>query len=467
MPEVRFYNTLTGEKEFFLPQVHGRVKMYACGVTVYDHCHIGHGRSLFVFSLLKRFLKRVGYQVTFVRNITDVDDKIIARIWEQNSYKEISQEELKDFVDRYISSYYQDLEDLGLPKADYEPRATEFINEMIGFVEKLIDKGFAYVTEKGNVYYSVDRFSDYGKLSKRKIDELLQGVRKGIEEDKRNPLDFALWKARKENEPYWESPWGEGRPGWHLECAVMSTTLLGGPLDVHGGGRDLIFPHHENEIAEAEPILGQDFAKYWIHHGMVTVEGEKMSKSLGNFITIKDALSRYPARLWRLWYLSGHYRSPIDFSSNKMDEIRKMQEKIDRWYAFLVKGGKASRDLDGLAEHLREGVYHALADDLNTPKALGVLFSVINKSVEFLKDGKGSSKLRTVADDVCSLLFIEPKLPRGQSGLDDELVDLIVQARSVLRSHREFKLADKIRGELNRRGIIIEDTKEGSRWMYR
>ncbi len=466
MSNLRFYNTLTGRRDFFVPQVDGQVKMYACGVTVYDHCHIGHGRSLFVFSLLKRFLERLGYRVTFVRNITDIDDKIIARIWERNSYREISQEELKDFVDRYVSSYYQDLEALGLPKADSEPRATEFIDEMISFVEKLIDKGFAYVTDRGNVYYSVDRFSDYGKLSKRKMNELLQGVRKGIEGDKCNPLDFALWKARKENEPYWESPWGKGRPGWHLECAVMSTTLLGGPLDIHGGGRDLIFPHHENEIAEAEPILGQDFAKYWVHHGMVTVEGEKMSKSLGNFITIKDALSRYPARLWRLWYLSGHYRSPIDFTSEKMEEIRKMQERIDVWYGLLLKGGRPSEDLDGMAEELREGVYGALADDLNTPKALGEVFSTIGKSMELLKNGRGSAVLKEVADDIFSLLFIEPIPPRPEIGLDEDLINLIVEARSKLRAYKEFGLADRIRDVLRQKGIVIEDTKEGSRWIY-
>ncbi len=467
MLDLRLYNTLSGKKESFVPQEPPLVRMYACGVTVYDHCHIGHGRSLYVFSLLKRFLGRLGYRVRFVRNITDVDDKIIQRIWERNSFREISLEELRAFVEEYIDSYYQDLERLGLPKADHEPRATEFVEEMISFVERLIDLGFAYVTNRGNVYYSVRKFAHYGKLSKRKIDELLKGVRKDTEEDKIFPLDFALWKARRKNEPYWNSPWGPGRPGWHLECAVMSTTLLGGALDIHGGGRDLMFPHHENEIAEAEPVLGKDFARYWIHHGMVTVEGEKMSKSLGNFITIKEALSRYPARLWRLWYATGHYRSSLDFSDSRMREVEKMQDRIDQWYGLLIRGGEHLDYLDELGHRLKKKVYESLADDLNTPKALGELFSVISESLPLLKEGKTSSMLRESAEDVLDLMFIEPLPPKAAGGLDEDLIELIVQARSRLRRHKEFEIADQIREALGKRGIVIEDTREGSRWMYR
>ncbi len=465
--EISLLNTLGGKKEVFLPKTPHRVGMYACGVTVYDHCHIGHGRSLFVFSLLKRFLEGEGYEVRFVRNITDVDDKIIARIRERIGGREVTIEALNDFVEEYIDSYRQDLAGLGLPLADVEPRATEYIEEMIGFVERLISLGYAYATDQGNVYYSVQRFRGYGKLSGRRLEELAQGVRKEIEEDKRDPLDFALWKAKKEGEPAWPSPWGLGRPGWHLECAVMSTNLLGPGFDIHGGGLDLIFPHHENEIAEAEPVIGGEFARYWIHHGMVTVEGEKMSKSLGNFLTLKDALSRYPARYWRLWYLTSHYRSPIDFSEEKMKEVARMQERIDLWYALLLRQGSRSQELDSLARELRWEVRKALADDLNTPKALGVLFRVIGESMEALKEGRSSKELLFSASEVFQTLFIEPEIKSGIGGLDEALLQALVSARQKLREHKEFALADEIRELLSQRGIGLEDTKQGSRWFYK
>ncbi len=465
MQELYLYNTMTQSKQLFTPK--GQiVKIYACGVTVYDRCHIGHGRSLFVFSLLKRLLEHLGYTVKFVRNITDIDDKIIERIWQRNNYKQISLEELKDFVEDFISAYYQDLHRLGLPEADIEPRATEYIEKMIAFVEKLIKLGYAYVTEKGNVYYSVRNFDQYGKLSHRNIEELLSGVRKDVEGDKRFALDFVLWKRKKDKEPYWESPWGPGRPGWHLECAVMSTDLLGGGFDIHGGGRDLIFPHHENEIAEAEPLLGGEFARYWVHHGMVTVNGEKMSKSLGNFITLKDALDRYPSALWKLWYLTSHYRSPIDFSEKKMSEIEKMYEKICLWFS-LLKSNKNKEDefLDSLGEKFYELVLSALCDDLNTPKALAVLFSTIGESLERLKEGKGSKQLFDKTREIFYLLFIEPRNEIIPVGLDEELISLIVRAREILRKHKEYEISDRIRELLRERGIVIEDTPFGSRWL--
>ncbi len=469
--KIFLYDTLMQEKIEFLPLYDGKIGMYVCGVTVYDLCHIGHARSLFVFSLLNRVLKRCGYDVLFVRNITDIDDKIINKLWKRNSAKQISLTELRDFVDEYIGYYYEDISSLGLFKADVEPRATEYIPQMIDFVKRLIDIGYAYVTSSGNVYYSVERFSDYGKLSKRNIKELLSGTRKDVEVDKRSPLDFALWKARKENEPFWESPWGEGRPGWHLECAVMSTDIIGGTLDIHGGGLDLIFPHHENEIAEAEPILGKEFARYWVHNGMVLVNREKMSKSLGNFITIRSALKKYPAYLLRLWFLTTHYRSPIDFSDEKMKEMEKIWSRITSWFRLLYQRSKQNDFDEGLSSFghgLRETFWDSILDDLNTPKALASLFDTISKTMPLLKDGRGDKLLLEVAEEVLDTLFLLQDIELDfveQVGLDDDMINLILEARAVLRKHKEFGISDRIRDALDKRGILIEDTKDGSRWM--
>ena len=467
--DLFLHNSISGKKERFQPLEKDRVRIYACGVTVYDRCHIGHARSLFVFSFLRDFLKALGYRVVFVRNITDIDDKIINRIWENNGHSQISYQDLKLFTDRYIYSYYEDLIGLGLPRADFEPRATDYIDRMIEFITRLISSGYAYVTDKGNVYYSVRSFSDYGRLSHRKLDELLKGVRKGVEEDKRDPLDFALWKAARENEPFWDSPWGKGRPGWHLECAVMSTHLLGGGFDIHGGGRDLIFPHHENEIAEAEPVIGTTFAKYWIHHGMVTVRGEKMSKSLGNFITISEGLRRYPASIWKMWFLSTHYRSTIDFSDEKMEEMRKMYGRLAAWFSLLAKnsGDSDEDELDSFAVRLKEAVFSALCDDLNTPKAVGEVFSVISDTFDSLKDGKGSSRLLLTARDIFSLFGILPDVGRDKAsgGLEDDIIELLIEARQALRKHKEYTLGDKIRDALKSRQVVVEDTPNGSRWL--
>ena len=464
--DLFLYNTLSGKKERFEPQDKGRVRMYACGVTVYDRCHIGHARSLFVFSLLKGLFEWLGYEVVFVRNITDIDDKIIQRIWEGNGHRQISYQDLKLFTDKYIYYYYEDLVGLDLPRADFEPRATDYIDKMIEFIERLIGLGYAYVTDKGNVYYSVRAFSNYGRLSHRKLDELLKGVRKDIEDDKRDGLDFALWKAAKENEPFWESPWGRGRPGWHLECAVMSTHLLGQGFDIHGGGRDLIFPHHENEIAEAEPLINGPFARYWLHHGMVTVNGEKMSKSLGNFITIADGLKRYPPELWKMWFLSTHYRSPIDFSDEKMQEMEKMYDRLALWFGLLERNSSSS-ELDNWADRLRTGVLSALCDDLNTPRALGGLFSIVSETLDRLKAGEGSERLFRMAKEVLSLFGILPgRLRNKEEGwLDDDVVGLFIEVRQALRGHKDYALADAIRELLRDKGIAIEDTPEGTRWM--
>ncbi len=326
---LKIYNTLTKKKEEFRPQDNNQVKMYACGVTVYDHCHIGHARSLYVFEVMRRYIKYKGYDIKFVRNITDVDDKIInkARAW-ANEQNIPFQEAFDKVRNTYIDSYYRDLNVLGLPKADLEPKATENIDEMIIYIEKLIEKKFAYESG-GSVYFSVRNLPQYGQLSGKKIDDLRESVRIDTDANKRDPLDFALWKQAKEDEPSWPSPWGKGRPGWHIECSVMSQKYLKTEtLDIHGGGLDLVFPHHENERAQAEAGTGKSFANYWIHHGLLTIEKQKMAKSLGNFVTIVNALAKYPADILKLFYLQAHYSSSIDFSWERMEEAKKAYERI-------------------------------------------------------------------------------------------------------------------------------------------
>ncbi|MFA5100016.1 MAG: cysteine--tRNA ligase, partial [Candidatus Omnitrophota bacterium] len=318
---ITLYNSLTKKKEDLSPQAAPLLTMYSCGVTVYDDCHIGHGRSLYIFEVIRRYLKYRGYNVLFVRNITDIDDKIINRA---NELKV----DWKDLVKKYIEHYYDDMKSLGIPKADVEPCATDNIPGMIAHIEKLIDKNYAYATESG-VYFNVRAFAGYGKLSGQSIEAMLTGVRKESDENKLDPLDFALWKKSKPGEPSWPSPWGAGRPGWHIECSVMSTKYLRtDTIDIHAGGRDLIFPHHENEIAQAEALTGRTFATHWIHHGLLTINGQKMSKSLGNFITIKDALKKYHPDVIKIFFLQAHYSSPIDFSDKKMEEAGQAYERM-------------------------------------------------------------------------------------------------------------------------------------------
>ncbi|MCM8758063.1 MAG: cysteine--tRNA ligase, partial [Candidatus Omnitrophica bacterium] len=317
---VYIYNSLTRKKEEFISLSPPLVNMYSCGPTVYDESHIGHARSFYVFDLIRRYLEFRGYKVKFIRNITDIDDKIIKRSQELN----LSWQEL---VKIYLNRYEEDLSLLNIKRADFEPRATDNISEMIKNIERLIQRGYAYITETG-VYFNVDKFASYGKLSHQRKEEMIKGVRIEADEKKKNPLDFALWKISKENEPFWESPWGKGRPGWHIECSTMAMKYLGESLDIHGGGIDLIFPHHENEIAQSESLTGKLFAKYWIHHGLLTIKGQKMAKSLGNFVSIKDVKERYPLDVLKLFFLSAHYSHPIDFSWEKLDEFNRARNHL-------------------------------------------------------------------------------------------------------------------------------------------
>ncbi|MEK7196161.1 MAG: cysteine--tRNA ligase, partial [Nitrospirota bacterium] len=370
---MRIYNTLAGEKEDFIPLVKDRVNMYVCGVTVYDNCHIGHARSAIVFDVIQRYLKYKGFNVKFVRNFTDIDDKIINRAKKEGiPWNEVAR--------KYTEEFYNDMDSLGVARADIEPKATEHIKEIIDIVKGLIDKGYAYEKD-GSIYFEVNKFHEYGKLSKRDKEDMIAGARVEVDVRKKDPMDFALWKASKEGEPFWESPWGKGRPGWHIECTAMSIKHLAESFDIHGGGADLIFPHHENEIAQSEAFTGKPFVKYWVHNGFITIDKEKMSKSLGNFFTIKEVLDRYDPEVVRFFLLSTHYRSPIEFSD---EQLKEAEVSIDRYYTTLIRiadfPGKGDvkdktsgieKPFEGVVNSFKEKFQAAMDDDFNTALALG------------------------------------------------------------------------------------------------
>ncbi len=461
---LKIYNTLTRNKEEFKP-TSGEVKMYTCGVTVYDNCHIGHGRSLYIFEVIRRYLTYRGFKVKFVRNITDVDDKIINRAKELKNKKKISLlDAFNQIRETYIKSYYKDLQSLGIPPADFEPKATENITEIIEFIKKIIEKGYGYERE-GNVYFRIRKFSSYGKLSGKNIDELFEGVR--IENDplKEYPFDFALWKRKKEDEPFWSSPFGEGRPGWHIECSVMSTKFLGPHLDIHGGGRDLIFPHHENEIAQSESVYGAPFSRFWIHHGLITVEGEKMAKSLGNFYLIRDILKNYHNEVLKLFYLSAHYRSSLDFNWQALKEAQTQRTRIYAVYDRL-KGIETKEITSKEIQELEVQFQQAMDDDFNMPKAKSILFSLIRIANEVQdKNLLGQIKNLFLIIGNIFLLFQEDE------EISEEFKRYIeekLRERKALRERGCFQEADRIRKELLEKGIVVEDLRDGtSRWRIK
>lgn len=461
-------NTMTDEKEEFKPLEDRVVKMYVCGPTVYDHAHIGHARSAVVFDVIRRWFEYRGYRVIFVRNYTDVDDKIIKRADEEGIpwFK---------VAEKYIKSYEEDMEALNVKEPTFKPRVTEHIREIIEMIDGLINKGFAYEAD-GDVYFSVRKFPEYGKLSKRNLDELLAGARIEPGEKKKDPLDFALWKKSKEGEPGWESPWGIGRPGWHIECSVMSMKYLGETMDIHGGGLDLIFPHHENEIAQSEAYTGKPFARYWIHNGFVMVNREKMSKSLGNFFTIKEILKEFSPNVLRFFLLSVHYRSPIDFSKDRLKESERAFERIQNFI-------KSAPIIESLAETdygkepisvstYRKDFESAMDDDFNTAKALSVLFEVVKEGNlvkdRALKEGRISKEEKFsyleavdfVKECLSILGFKEEREMEG--GIEDKLIELLVEVRGELRKKKEFQLADLIRDRLKELGITLEDLPTGT-----
>jgi len=466
------YNTLTKRKEPFNPLRPGEVRIYVCGPTVYDYIHIGNARSFVAFDVVRRYLEYKGFKVKFVSNITDVDDKTIRRAKELNIT-------LQQLGELYTEAYFEDLKALRVRKADVNPRATQHIGEMIALIEKLIEKGYAYVVE-GNVYYDVTKFPEYGKLSGVKVESLIKGARVEVDPNKRNPADFALWKSRKPGEPFWYSPWGPGRPGWHIECSVMSSIYLGETFDIHAGGKDLIFPHHENEIAQSEAASGKPLARYWLHNEWLTINGEKMSKSLGNFITVRDAVSKYGAQTLRMFLISAHYRSPIDFNERTIEQARRNLEKIRssiqafRRLRELEAQVEGEKELLAHVEALRHRFEEAMDDDFNTPKALAAIFDFISELNEFTGSREGVSRetkgrvLKVIEELLDGVLGIETKVEEKEvQGLSPKLVELILEVRNVLRRRRDYETADFIRSKLEELGFVIEDSASGTKWKFK
>ncbi len=450
---LRLYDTMRKKVVPFAPADGRCVRMYVCGVTVYDHAHLGHARVMVVFDLLRRwFIHGHGWQVRYVRNFTDVDDKIIRRAAELNI-------PISELTEAMIRSFHEDMDALGCAPPDEEPRATRYIPQMIAMIQTLVDNGYAYLAENGDVVYAVERFAEYGALSGKKLDELEAGARVEDHAGKRNPLDFVLWKRAKPGEPAWDSPWGPGRPGWHIECAAMSCTLLGETFDLHGGGMDLMFPHHENEIAEARGASCH-FARHWMHVGFVQVKGEKMSKSLGNFWTVKDALKRWHPEAVRLFALSAHYRAPLVFSPETLDQ---MQASVGRVYELWRRMG--GRPEPG---PLPEAFRNALDDDFNVPKALGVWFSLVKEANRALDRGETRPEAARKASAIAELLGVgagnvEAWFRFGLD-LDEAEIERLIAEREAARKARDFKRADAIREMLRQKGIVVEDTPSGTRW---
>ena len=489
---LRIYNTLTGKKEDFQALHEKKVGMYVCGVTVYDLSHIGHARSAVVFDVIYRYLRYRGYEVSFVRNFTDIDDKIIKRANEEGvDYKAVAE--------KYIHEYQVDMGRLNLERPSLEPRATEHIPEMIELISTLVGRGFAYPSD-GDVFFSVERFKEYGKLSGRNPEEMQAGARVEVDERKNNPLDFALWKSSKPGEPSWESPWGMGRPGWHIECSAMSQKYLGATFDIHGGGKDLIFPHHENEIAQSECATGKPFVRYWVHNGFVNINREKMSKSLGNILTLKEIFLDWPPEAVRLFLLSHHYRSPVDYSAEGLSEAK---AGLDRFYSTLKairdetanpgvsrQEGKDSSLINEVRESIerfQSRVEEAMDDDFNTAQALGY-FHDLQRHLNGLMD----MSRRAPTEEVTSLLkrgidqflsmgwmlglfqkepeqYLEEERKRGlkRLNLSEEEIVRLIEERNMARREKDWKRADGIRNELLSKGIALEDAPSGTLWKFK
>jgi cysteinyl-tRNA synthetase len=456
---IFIYNSLSRKKEEFAPLKPPAVNIYTCGVTVYDESHIGHARSLYIFDVIRRYLRYRNFKVNFVRNITDIDDKIINRA---NELKV----DWKDLIKKYIDSYYEDLKNLGISRADSEPRATENIPDMVKHIENLINKDYAYVTDSG-VYFSVRKFKEYGKLSGQSIEQMLTGVRKEPDETKKDPLDFALWKISKPGEPSWPSEWGEGRPGWHIECSVMSQKFLKtDSLDIHAGGRDLIFPHHENEIAQSEALSGKSFAKYWLHHGLLTINGQKMAKSAGNFVTIKDFISKYKdVDILKLFFLSAHYSHPIDYNDKKIEETK---EALERILILLGKIGRKGLKVGVRLKHqelkeMKEKFIQAMDDDFNLPEGLAVIFEIVNLANKNIQDVEFASEARNLLWELKDIFALDLKKKITAKDLSSDIKGSI-EKRNAARKSGDFAEADRIRKDLEEQGIILEDTKDGTVW---
>lgn len=462
---MKLYNTLTRTKEEFIPLEEGKVKMYVCGPTVYNYIHIGNARPFIMFDTLRRYLQYKGYDVTFVQNFTDVDDKIIKRGHEEG----ISPEEV---ANKYIDEYFVDADGLGIKRADVHPRVTDNIQQIIDFVKDLEDKGYAYEVN-GDVYFDTKKFEGYGKLSKQNQDELEAGARIEVNGQKRHPMDFVLWKSKKEGEPGWNSPWGEGRPGWHIECSVMSNRYLGETIDIHAGGQDLAFPHHENEIAQSEARSGKTFSNYWVHNGYININNEKMSKSKGNFFTVRDISKQYDLEIVRFFMLSAHYRNPVNFSDEMLNQAKaglerlyNAKEKLEFTISNLSESSikDEEKELIGELESYKTKFINAMEDDLNTADAVSAIFELskfINTNVNETSSLEFAKMCLDKFNELTGVLNIVNK--KNDDILDKDIEELI-QKRADAKKNKDFKLADEIRQELLDKGIVLEDTRQGTKW---
>jgi len=483
---MRFYNTMSNKIEEFETIEKGKVKMYVCGPTVYNYIHLGNARPIIVFDTLARYFKYRGYDVTYIQNFTDVDDKIIKRANEEG----IS---VKEVTEKYIKGFFEDIEPLNISDDIIRPKVTENMPEIIEIIKKLIDEGFAYEKD-GNVFFEVKKFEEYGSLSNQKIDELEIGARVDIMEEKNNPLDFALWKRKKEGEPYWDSPWGQGRPGWHIECSAMAKKYLGDTFDIHGGGQDLVFPHHENEIAQSRCAYHGNFANYWLHNGFIQVNGDKMSKSLGNFFLLREILGKFPGNVVRLFILGTHYRKPINFSMDNMEDSRKTLKNIvtsmNNFSEIIEKfsgkgshegevsdntGNNSTNEFKEKVNELDKKFMEAMDEDMNTPQALAVIFDQIKETKKFsvnISNGEEAealnysyNSLRKKLEEVLGIMLFmedENKNFKNNDKLTGNLIELLIKLRADARKEKNFKLSDEIRDNLKELGIEIQDNKDGT-----
>jgi len=457
---LKIYNTLTNQKEEFKSIEPGKVRMYVCGMTVYDLCHLGHARVLVVFDMVTRYLRYKGYDVTYIRNITDIDDKIIARANENG-------EDFNDLTNRFIQAMHEDAEALGVLAPDDEPRATTSMDDILSMIKTLEEKGYAYAADNGDVYYDVSKFENYGQLSGKVLEDLRSGERVAVDEYKDDPLDFVLWKAAKPDEPFWDSPWGKGRPGWHIECSAMSTCCLGNHFDIHGGGQDLQFPHHENEIAQSEATTGEKFVNTWMHNGFVRIDDEKMSKSLGNFFTVREILERYKPEDIRYFILASHYRSPLNYSDQMLDSAG---AALTRLYTAL-RGVEIS-NTDKVDEAYAQRFEQAMNEDFNTAEAVAVLFDLANqinklKTTDMQAASSLAATLKQLAG-VIGLLQDDPdtylKSGGTSDGMSNDEIDSLIQQRAQAKTDKNWAESDRIRDELKEQGIVLEDKGAETTW---
>ena len=452
---IKIFNTFTSKKEDFKPITEKHVKMYVCGMTVYDDCHVGHARVLIVFDLIYRWFLNSGYDVTYVRNITDIDDKIIKKSNDEGCH-------FKELTARYIESMQEDSKVLNIIPPTFQPKATEAISSMIKMISILVEKSFAYVGNNGDVFFEISKFNNYGKLSKKHIDDLNAGSRVKVDDNKKSFGDFVLWKLSKDDEPSWDSPWGKGRPGWHIECSAMSSDILGSSFDIHGGGQDLIFPHHENEIAQSESCHDHKMANYWIHNGFVNVDDEKMSKSLGNFFTLKNVLKNYSGEIIRFFVYKSHYRSPLNYSDQNLNDAKAAVEKI---YLALRPYKCIQVDLDWSKPSLNN-IKDALDDDFNSPKAISIIFELISELNKSSNEDL-ANEIYSVLKAIGLMAIPQEEFFIKSSKIDQDHIEKLVEKRMQAKKQKDYQKADELRNEIDSLGVILEDTPDGTVWRIK